>query len=60
VFVDEKLVAVLVRLADGGHDPLLRGVWYLESGFGVLERRHELFATRDEAIASIELWLGVS
>ena len=38
VLIDGKLVAVLVRLSDGAHDPLLRGAWYLECGFGLLSR----------------------
>ena len=54
VLVDGKLTAVLVRLADISHDPLLRGAWYLEAGFGVLERQHELFASLEEAVASIK------
>jgi len=48
VLVDGKCAALLVRLADTGHDPLLRGAWYLEAGFGLIEGRHELFATLEE------------
>ena len=54
VLVDGKLAALLVRLADTGHDPLLRGTWYLEAGFGLLDGRHGLFASLEEAVASIE------
>jgi len=50
VLVDGKLAAVLVRLSD----PLLRGAWYFEAGFGFLDGRHELFASFEEAVASIE------
>jgi hypothetical protein len=54
VLVDGKLAALLVRLADTGHEPLLRGAWYLEAGFGLLDGRHEVFADLDEAAASME------
>jgi hypothetical protein len=54
VLVDGKLTAVLVRLSDTAHDPLLRGACYLEAGFGLLDGRHELFASLEEAVASIE------
>ena len=54
VLVDGKLAAVLVRLSDQAHDPLLRGAWYFEAGFGFLDGRHELFASFEEAVASIE------
>ena len=54
VLIDGNLVAVLVRLSDLAHDPLLRGVWYTEAGFGVLDSRHEMFASLEEAAASIE------
>ena len=54
VLVDGKLAAVLVRLNDQAHEPLLRGAWYLEAGFGFLDGRHELFASLEEAAASIE------
>ena len=54
VLADGMLVAVLVRLRDEAHDPLLRGAWYLETGFGLLYGRHELFASLEEAAASIE------
>jgi hypothetical protein len=45
VLVDGRLAALLVRLADTAHDPLLRGAWYLEAGFGLFDNRHELFAS---------------
>jgi hypothetical protein len=45
---------LLVRLSDEAHDPQLRGAWYFESGFGFVEQRHPLFASLDEAAASIE------
>jgi len=54
VLIDGKLAAVLVRLSDKAHDPLLRGAWYIEAGFGLLDGRCGLFASFDEAIASIE------
>jgi hypothetical protein len=54
VLVDGKLAAVLVRLSDQAHDPLLRGAWYFEAGFGFLDGRHELFASFEEAVASID------
>ena len=54
VLVDGKLAAVLVRLSDQAHDPLLRGAWYFEAGFGFLDGRHGLFASFEEAVASIE------
>ena len=54
VLVDGQLVAVLVRLSDPAHEPLLRGSWYLEAGFGLLEGRHGLFASLEEAVASIK------
>ena len=57
MLVDDKLAAVLVRLSDQAHDPLLRGAWYFETGFGLLDSRHELFASLEEAAASIELSL---
>ena len=41
-------------LSDKAHDPLLRGAWYIEAGFGLLDGRRGLFASFDEAIASIE------
>jgi hypothetical protein len=54
VLVDGKLAAVLVRLSDSAHDPLLRGAWYIEAGLGFLDGRHQLFASLEEAAASIE------
>jgi hypothetical protein len=54
VLVDGKLAAVLVRLSDPAHDPLLRGAWYIEAGLGLLDGQHRLFASLDEASASIE------
>ena len=54
VLVDKELAAVLVRLSDQAHDPLLLGAWYFEAGFGFLDGRHELFASFEEAVASIE------
>jgi len=45
VLVNGKLAAVLVRLNDAAQDPLLRGVCYIEAGFGLLDGRHEMFAT---------------
>jgi hypothetical protein len=37
VLVDGKLAAVLVRLSDQAHHPLLCGAWYFEAGFGLLD-----------------------
>jgi hypothetical protein len=54
VLVDGKLAAVLVRLSDQAHESLLRGAWYIEAGLGLLDGRHELFASLDEVAASIE------
>jgi hypothetical protein len=53
----QKLAAVLVRLSDQAHDPLLCGTWYFEAGFGLLDSRHELLASPKEAAASIKLSL---
>jgi hypothetical protein len=58
VLVDGKLAAVLVRLNDQAHEPLLRGAWFIEAGFGLLDGRHELFASLEEAAASIERHLA--
>jgi hypothetical protein len=60
VLVDKKLAAVLVRLSDQAHDPLLHGAWYFEAGFGFLDSRHELLASPKEAAASIEAQLIIS
>ena len=54
VLVDGQLAAVLIRLNDEAHDPLLRGACFIEAGFGLLDGRHELFASLEEAAASIE------
>jgi hypothetical protein len=54
VLINGNLVAVLVRLSNLAHDPLLRGVWFIEAGFGVLDSRHQMFASLEEAVASIE------
>ena len=54
VLVGGKLAAVLVRLNDQAHDPLLHGAWYIEAGLGLLDGRHQLFASLEEAAASIE------
>ena len=54
VLVSGKLAAVLVRLSDPAHEPLLRGAWYLEAGFGLLDGRYALFASLEEAVASFE------
>ena len=59
VLVDGKLAAVLVRLSDKVHEPLLRGTWYVEAGFGFLDRRHDLFASLEEAAAFIKRALGL-
>jgi hypothetical protein len=54
VLVDGQLAAVLVRLRDRAHDPLLRGAWYLEAGFGTVRTQDRMFASLEEAVASIE------
>jgi hypothetical protein len=59
MLVDGKLAALLVRLNDEAHDPLLRGAWYIEAGFGLLDGQHQLFASLEEAAASIEHDLSV-
>ena len=59
MLVNGRLAAVLVRLDDEAHLPLLRGAWYIEHGFGLLDHRHELFASLDEAAASIANWLDL-
>lgn len=54
VFHQEKLIAVLVRLDDAGHGPVI-GQWSLEAGFnGVDSTKPPLFANLDAA----ERWLG--
>jgi len=37
VLADGMLVAVLVRLSDEAHDPLLRGAWFLEEAAAAIE-----------------------
>ncbi|HVI77208.1 MAG TPA: hypothetical protein VM715_03415 [Candidatus Acidoferrum sp.] len=54
MLVDRKLAAVLVRLSDQAHNPLLGGAWYFEAGLGLLDSRHDLFASFEEAVTSIE------
>jgi len=54
VLVDGKLAAVLVHLSDQAHNPLLGGAWYFEASFGLLDSRHDFFASLEEAVASIE------
>ncbi|KAA2236613.1 hypothetical protein [Salinarimonas soli] len=41
VFAGDRLVAVLVRLTDQHAETGLAGHWFLETGFGVLDRPHE-------------------
>ena len=60
LLVDGRLAAVLIRLDDQAHIGLLRGAWYIEHGFGSLEHHHEIFASLDEAAASIVSWLNGS
>jgi hypothetical protein len=50
-FVNEQLVAVLVRLSDLHHD--LAGCWYLEAGFGI---RDADLIFRD--LDSVRAWLS--
>jgi hypothetical protein len=59
VLADDKLVGVLVRLSDDGHDPALRGAWFLEAGFGALGKHvGAVFASLDEAERAIAGWVG--
>jgi len=54
VFVDGRLVALLVRLSDGAHDePELWGRWFLEAGLGPcrMEPREVTFASCEQAQA---------
>ena len=53
VLTDGRLAAVLVHLTDPVYDPELLGAWYLEAGFGVLEMRHDVFASLEEAVEAI-------
>jgi hypothetical protein len=57
VLVGDQLARMLVRLSDQAHNPLLRGAWYFEAGFGLLDSRHELLASPEEAAAPIDLSL---
>jgi hypothetical protein len=53
VFVDDRLIAVLVRLS-GLHEALA-GQWYLEAGFGLLDRPEQpTFDNLDAALAWID------
>jgi hypothetical protein len=55
-FVDETLVAVLVKLDDTHGE--LEGRWYAEAAFDSLERMEEsTFQTLDEAATWIRTWL---
>ena len=54
MLVDGKLAALLVRLNDEAHDPLLRGARYVEAVVGWIDGQHQLFASLEEAAASIE------
>jgi hypothetical protein len=49
--VNDKLVAILVLLADDYEAPELQGKWFVEAGFGCLSGKHEIFGTLDEAEA---------
>jgi hypothetical protein len=52
LFVDDRLVAVLVRLEQGAYaDPSLWGQWLLEAGFGPCETGDQelIFPTLDVA-----------
>jgi hypothetical protein len=55
-FVDETLVAVLVRLDDSHGE--LKGRWYAEAAFNSLERMEDsTFQTLDDAATWIRTWL---
>jgi hypothetical protein len=55
-FVDEALVAILVKLDDSHGD--LQGRWYAEAAFNSLERMEDsTFGTLDEAAAWIRTWI---
>ena len=52
VFVDDRLLAVLVRLSEEHEDAA--GRWFLEAAFGVLDRHeHPIFADFDAGLAWI-------
>lgn len=54
VFVDGRLVAVLVRLGDDHAEAGLSGSWFVEAGFGPcdgLGGNHPTFASTDDARA---------
>jgi hypothetical protein len=49
VFADDRLLAVLVRLSNQHED--VAGQWFLEAGFGKLDRRdHPIFADLDPGL----------
>ena len=50
-FLDDRLLAVLVRLADD--NPIAPGFWYLEAGFGLFMGQHPTFADLDAAAAAL-------
>ena len=55
VWVDGKLVAVLVKLSDIYEEPELRGRWFVEAGFGPCSSGHHMvFADLEEA----EAWVA--
>ena len=49
ILVNGSLAAVIVRLADPAHDSL-RGKWFLEVGFGRLQRDGLVFDTPEDAM----------
>jgi hypothetical protein len=60
VFVDERLAAVLVRLAHVSHPAQMRGKWFLEAGFGpCASSSQKLFSSLEEAEAWIRRALAV-
>ncbi len=50
IFADDVLMAVVMRLDSSVDDEGMRGLWYLETGYGPLDGiNHPTFATLDAA-----------
>lgn len=55
ILADSQLAAVFVRLDGTYHDPVHRGWWHLEAGFGKCEvQSAPLFKTTEEAGAWVK------
>jgi hypothetical protein len=50
-FLDDRLLAVLVRLAD--NNPIAPKCWYLEAGFGLLLGQHPTFIDLEAAATEL-------